>query len=147
MGGRNQIWLLLIIPRTWLKCSDVNKTNLFFEILKAHHYDLGNDKPDYNTEHNDKFDEKKAHEVDKTGFQNPYKANFSLKHNSAQSANPYVSEYKEEIGDGKDPKKTKGVNPAGVGDNNTDNQISSILFGTDPTKPEPPNTPISNFYC
>lgn len=100
----------------------------------AHHYELGNDNPNYQTEHTQHFDGRKAKPIDKSGFQDPYKDNFSIKHKSGQSANPYTSEYKEEIGDGQDPNKTKNIGAAGYGDNKPDNQISSVLFGTDPTK-------------
>lgn len=75
--------------------------------------------------------------MDKSGFQDPYKDNFSIKHMSAQSANPYVSEYKDQVAEANDPNARKSVNaanPAGLGDNNPDNKHSSVLFGTDADK-------------
>jgi hypothetical protein len=66
----------------------------------------------------------------KQNFQDPYKNNFSIVHNSGPLHNPYKSEYKDSIGELMTPANLKNVPPAGK-EEEKGNFGSTILLGTD----------------
>jgi hypothetical protein len=74
---------------------DKGKSKELAKDLRAHHFKLGSDAPTLKSDYAQKFTEKKPLDADKSGFQDPYKNSFSVRHHPYNQHGAYVSEYKD----------------------------------------------------
>lgn len=107
---------------------DQGKSKELAQDLRAHHFKLGEDAPNFKSDYAKEFTEKTPYDTDTSGFQDPYKNSFNVRHHPYNEHGAYVSEYKDSTaGD----LKPEGHNPAGVSGkrDGKGDQTSTINFG------------------